>query len=161
MAANYDKLLTVVNQSSDEEEDNNEVGKSKRASNREYFYDKTFSTLEKAKEYVAQENTWRYALTKKNKVGKKLFYHCSLSLTKGKQCATGLYIFLPADNLTFEVHKTNCEHDHEAKKRGVEHETREYIEKIYQLGTKKPKAIINQIEKENKKNTSLSGPQIH
>ena len=51
MAANYDKLVTVVDQPSDEEEDNNEVEKSKRASNRDYFYDKTFSTLEKAKEY--------------------------------------------------------------------------------------------------------------
>ena len=130
MAENYDKLVTVVNQSSDEDEENNEEETNKRASNREYIYDTTFSTIEKAKEYVTQENTWRYALTKKTLLGKKLFYRCSLGLTKGKQCSTGLYIFLPADNLTFEIHKTTCEHDHEAKKQGVQNDTRKYIERF-------------------------------
>ena len=36
------------------------------------------------------------------------------------------------------------------KKIGVVTLTREYIENICQLGTKKTKAIINQIEKENR-----------
>ena len=130
MAANYDKLVTIVNQSSDEDEYNNEEEKSKRASNREYIYDKKCSTLEMTKEYVTQENTWRYALTKKTLLGKKLFYHCSLGLTRGKKCSTGLYIYLPADNLIYEIHKTTCGHNHEAKKLGVENETRRYIEKI-------------------------------
>ena len=151
MAANYDKLVTIVNQSSDEDEEDNEEEKNKRASNREYIYDKTFTTIEKAKEYVTQENTWRYAITKKTLLGKKLFYHCSLGLTRGKQCSTGLYILLPADNLTFEIHKTNCEHDHEEKKQGVKNETRQYIEKIYQLGTKNPKLSLNKLKKKIKR----------
>ena len=38
------------------------------------------------------------------------------------------------------------------KKKGVTEETSEYIKKIYELGTKKPKAMINQIEKINREN---------
>ena len=45
MEAIYDKLVTLVDLPSDEEEDKIEENKSKRASNRENFYDRTFSTL--------------------------------------------------------------------------------------------------------------------
>ena len=38
------------------------------------------------------------------------------------------------------------------KKKGVDVETGDYIKKIYELGTKKPKAIVNQIEKINREN---------
>jgi hypothetical protein len=93
---------------------------------------------------------WRHAKNTSTQEGKKYFYNCNLTKKRGKQFSTGLYILLPPSDIKFDVYVTNCEHDHEAKKVGVATETREYIEKIYQLGTKKPKAIINQIEKENR-----------
>ena len=43
--------------------------------------------------------------------------------------------------MQFDVYETNCEHDHEANKVGVATSTREYIEKIYQLGTKQNKNL--------------------
>ena len=85
-------------------------------------------------------------MTKTTKDGKKYFYRCNATTKRGKQCSTGLYILLPANNLTFEIYETECEHDHETKNVGVCLETREYIEIIFKLETKKPKAILTQIE---------------
>ena len=50
------------------------------------------------------------------------------------------------------LYETECEHDHEPKNVGVCLETREYIETIFKLGTKKPKAILTHIEKLNREN---------
>jgi hypothetical protein len=95
---NYDGLVTIVNQSSDEENDNNETKeKLKRGQNKKYKLTETFTTLEKAIEYVTSLSIWRRAWTRASSLGKKYFYSCNLTTKRGKQCSTGLYILLPAN----------------------------------------------------------------
>ena len=57
---NYDGLVKIVNQSSDEENDNNETKeKLKRGQNKKHKLTETFNTLEKAIEYVTSLSIWQ------------------------------------------------------------------------------------------------------
>ena len=89
---NYDELLSVVNQSSDEENDESESEKKlKRGQNRKYILKETFTTLEK----VNSQKIWRRSCITNSKFGKKHFYNCNLTLKRGKQCSTGFIHFFP------------------------------------------------------------------
>ena len=72
---NYDELVTVVNQSSDEENEENESEmKNNRGQNKKYFLKETFTTLVKAKEYVNSQKIWRQSWSTNSKLGKKQFF---------------------------------------------------------------------------------------
>ena len=109
LTKNYDELQTIINESSDEEVDECVVEKNKRGSERKYLLKASFTTLDKAREHVLSKKVWRYVLTKTTTCGKKYFYRCNATTKRGKQCSTGLFILLPANNLTFEIYETECE----------------------------------------------------
>ena len=67
--------------------------KLKRGQNKKYILRETFTALVKAIEYVDSQKIWRRScITNSKTSGKKHFYNCNLTLKRGKQCSTGLYI---------------------------------------------------------------------
>ena len=102
------QLLTLVNEPSDEEEQR--LTNSSWDIDKKYFYEKTCDSLEEAQLIIISEKTWGYAKSHRTKGGKRLYYRCNLANSRGKQCSTGIYIFLPANSTKFEIHRTNCKY---------------------------------------------------
>ena len=55
---NYDELVKGINESS--AEDDEVAEKNPKSANKKYFLKETFSTIEKANEYVLSQNIWRH-----------------------------------------------------------------------------------------------------
>ena len=86
--------------------------------------------LELLSETIGDEPAWAWCRYHSSKIGKTEFFRCTASLSRGKQCATGCKIFEPAGKQgVFEVHKTNCAHDHIVRKLCVALENRAEIDR--------------------------------
>jgi hypothetical protein len=76
---NSDELKPIINQSSSEDEDDNDheddevIEKIIRIANKKYFFKESFTTLEKANEYVSSEKMWKHAKIQVRKRGKNTF----------------------------------------------------------------------------------------
>jgi hypothetical protein len=83
------------------------------------------------KERIGKSPAWAWCRDHKQQIGDTTFYRCTSSLSRGKQCSTGCKIFKPAHkSAVFELHKTNCAHDHNLRKLCVPLASRAEIDRL-------------------------------
>ena len=138
MSGNRASMVGLEDNSDDEDEylpeaDEDPIPKRRRGVNKIYCLQEVFDSLELAKQAIEQEEIWTFKNKKPSKAGVKHFYRCNKCLARGKQCSAVCLIFLPADNLTAEVHRTMCAHDHDVRVLSVSLECREEIRKMHQI----------------------------
>ena len=85
--------------------------KKTRGANKKYYHVETYDTKEAAINSIKDCHLdYVYSKTKKTILGQKVYYRCKHSPTRGTQCSTGIFIFMPSDSLSYEIHKTNCKY---------------------------------------------------
>ena len=84
--------------------------KKRRGASKKYYHVETHETKELALISINESHSdYVYLKTHgKGNIGKKIFYRCKHTIVRGKQCSTGLYLYLPSDSTKYEIYKTNC-----------------------------------------------------
>ena len=93
------------------------------------------------KNFCYENEMYRRVLAKETEVGHKDFFICSI-----KDCNVKAFILSKYDSDNYSLFLTNDQHDHEqVTNNGIPKETKEAINKLFDLGITKPKLILNSL----------------
>jgi hypothetical protein len=121
--------------------------KKKRGESKVYNEYEIYETKEEAEAVIAREKIWSKRNKKTTLEGVKQFYRCNKPPSRAEQCATGLYLLYHAENQRVSIYRTTCSHTCIPRRLKVPQETRDAIKLMYESGIRKPKLIVENLEK--------------
>ncbi|XP_055380607.1 uncharacterized protein LOC129611454 [Condylostylus longicornis] len=123
----------------------------RKSSDRMWKEETTFRSLAEAEKAVEMEQTWGFTTKSKSKSGIKRYYRCNRVPSRGKNCESGLYLFLKADSEDVILVRSGLPHTcHEipCRNRGLTVEIREEINRLIEFNWK-TKQIYDYLNENN------------
>lgn len=110
--------------------------------------------MDKALEYVSNQNTWSYFYTNTTKSGTQIYYRCNVVKRRSlSQYPVAIYLWCLQSKSTVFVYRTQNDHLHtneNVSKIGLRYaKLKKRIDELFKNGVNKPKKLIEILDDEN------------